>query len=231
MARKTAFEQQLEELEKLRKKETINNDEYQARRSAIIAAAPATDDKKGRRGGGIFKWGMFGCLGMLGAIGGLVVVIVVIIAIAANNAADKTKDSGGDVHVALAEGASGVISPDGNGSKKSQVKVLKIVDNAEANLAAPPAGKKYWAVQVEVQDVGTKEVTSLDWKLRDSTDAESDRTFFSGIGENLDVAYNLTPGGKTTGWVVFAIDKDAQPKWLRADPNPFLADDLYFDAR
>lgn len=231
MSRKTPLEQQLEDLDKLKQKGVVNDDEYQARRSAIIAAAPATPGKKGHRGGGIFKWGAFGCLGMLAAVGALIVVIVVIVAVAANNAADKTKDSGGDVHVALAEGASGVISPEGNGSKKSQVRILKIVDNAEANLADPSAGKKYWAVQVEVQDVGTKEVTSLDWKLRDSTDAETDRTFFSGIGENLDIAYNLTPGGKTTGWVVFAIDTDAQPKWLRADPNPFLADDLYFDAR
>ena len=38
-------------------------------------------------------------------------------------------------------------------------------------------------------------------------------------GEDIDVAFNLTPGGKLRGWVVFEIDIEAGPKWLRADPD------------
>ncbi len=133
----------------------------------------------------------------------------------------------------LAVGASGEIAPAGNDNKRSRVTILQIVDNAVSSnrFEQPQQGKKFWAVQVEHQNVGTAEVTSLDWKLRDSKDNELDRKFVSGVGEMLDVAYSLTPGGKRTGWVVFEIDADAQPRWLRADPNPFLRNDLYFDAQ
>jgi hypothetical protein len=40
----------------------------------------------------------------------------------------------------------------------------------------------------------------------------------------------LTPGGKKQGVVVFQIPEDAQPEWLRFDPNQFLRGDLCFDA-
>jgi hypothetical protein len=81
-----------------------------------------------------------------------------------------------------------------------------------------------------VQNVGSQEVNALDWLMRDSKDNEIRRTFVSGIGQNLEGAYTLTPGGKTSGWVVFEVDADASPKWIRADPNSFLKNDLYFDA-
>lgn len=227
---KTALETQLAELERLRARGMVTEEEYAARRSAILAdtATPAPK-KRGGAAHGLFKWGALGCLGMLAAVGALVVAVVVVIVVALSNAGDDEADSGGDVRVALAEGASGVISAEGNGSKRSKVTILKIVDGAQAGLARPPEGKKYWAVQVEVEAVGTKEVQSLTWKLRDTTSVESDRSFFSGVGENLDAAYTLTPGGKAQGWVVFAIAAEAGPSWLRADPNPFLRNDLYFE--
>ena len=58
------------------------------------------------------------------------------------------------------------------------------------------------------------------------------RRFVTTAGEDLDVIYtDLSPGAKRTGWVFFEIDADASVRWLRADPNPFLAHDLYFDAQ
>jgi hypothetical protein len=229
---KSELEKKLGELEGLKARGVVTDEEYESRRAAILSDTSSAE-AKGKRGGGIFKWGMMGCFGILAGLGVLVVVIIVIIAAAANSAADKEDDFGGDVHVALAEGASGVIAPDGNGSKKTKVTILRVADGAQSGnqFMQPADGKKYWAVEVEVENVGSREVTSLDWKLRDSTDTESDRTFFSGLGENLEVAYSLTPGGKQRGWVVFEIAADATPKWLRADPNVFLAHDLYFDAQ
>jgi hypothetical protein len=212
--------------------------------AALGGAAPTTPGASARRGGGIgtaLKWGCGGAVA-------LVVLLVVAMAVAGGGKKEGGPSAGsaspagsgaaagtnpGDVHVPLAVGASGEIAPEGNANKRSRVTILQIVDNAVSSnrFEQPQQGKKYWAVQVEHQNVGTAEVNSLVWKLRDSKDNEVDPKLVVGLGEMLDVVYSLTPGGKRTGWVVFEIDADAQPRWLRADPNPFLRNDLYFDAQ
>ncbi|HEX6029977.1 MAG TPA: DUF4352 domain-containing protein [Tepidiformaceae bacterium] len=229
---KSDLEKKLGELAGLKSRGVITEEEYESRRAALLSDTSAGEEGQ-RRGGGIFKWGMMGCLGIFAAIGLFVIVVIALLAAAVGGSADKVKDSGGDVHVALAQGAVGEIAPESNGSKKTRVTILQIADGAQSNnqFSQPADGKKYWAVEVEVENVGTREVTSLDWKLRDSADTESDETFVSGVGESLPPFYNLTPGGKQRGWVVFEIAADASPKWLRADPNIFLAHDLYFDAQ
>jgi hypothetical protein len=205
------------------------------------SAAAAGQRPRGSGVGTALKWGCGGAVA-------LVVLLGVVVAVAggkkgtgtSTGSASQTGGTGaavgtnrGDVHVPLAVGASGEIAPAGNDNKRSRVTILQIVDNAVSSnrFEQPQQGKKFWAVQVEHQNVGTAEVNSLDWKLRDSKDTEVDRKIVLGLGEMLDVAYTLTPGGKRTGWVVFEIDSDAQPRWLRADPNPFLRNDLYFDAQ
>ena len=141
-------------------------------------------------------------------------------------------DAGGDVRVALEPQSAGEIAAEGNSNQRSRVTILEIADNARSDnqFERPAQGKKYWAVRVRVENAGTEEVGSLDWLLRDSTNAESTQVFVSGVGPGLDPFYTLTPGGRQEGWLVFEIAADAQPVWLRADPNPFLANDLYFDA-
>lgn len=229
---KSATEKLLDELDQLAAKGRISPEEYEARRGAIIAGniAPAAEKK----GGGIFKWGLLGCLGILAAVGLFFVVLIVAIGAAIDDAADDEPDTGGDVHVTLAPGASGVIAPEGNGSKKSKVTILQIADNVPSanQFIQPQPGKKWIGFEVEVENVGTAQVTSLDWTLRDTTDQEHDRTFWTGAeGAAIDIAYSdLTPGGKKRGWVYFEVDQAAGIRWLRADPNPFLANDLYFDA-
>lgn len=225
MAKPSNIERQLKELDKLQKKGILTEDEYASRRVAIMADTSEPDRAKR---GGAFRWGFMGCLGIMGAIVAVVAVIVVIAAISSGG------DSSGvaDVHVTLAGGSSGAIAAEGNGGKKSKVTILDVKDPATSTnqFEQPAAGKKYVAVNVEVENVGTHEVTSLDWKLRDSKDQEHDEEFASGMGQALEPFYNLTPGGKTQGWIVFEIDSDAVIKWVRADPNPFLKNDLYFDA-
>lgn len=229
---KSATEKLLDELDKLAAKGRISPEEYEARRGAIIAGNVAAPAEK--KGGGLFKWGFLGCLGILAAIGLFFVILIVAISAALNDAADDTPDSGGDVRVALASGASGVISPEGNGSKQSKVTILQVVDNVPSanQFIQPAAGKKWIGFEVEVENVGTAQVTSLDWTLRDTTDQEHERTPWTGAeGAVIDIAYHdLTPGGKKRGWLYFEVDAAAGIKWLRADPNPFLANDLYFDA-
>lgn len=234
MAKKSATEQMLDELDRLSEKGRISPEEYATRREAILSGAgPAPGQEK--KGGGIFKWGLVGCLGIFAAFGVLVVLVVLLIAAAAGGSVDKAKDSGGDVHVALADGASGEIAPEGNGSKKSRVTILRFIDNVQTTnqFLKPADGKKWVGFEVVIENVGSKQVSSLDWTLRDSKDLEHSREYVVGAeGSNVDVVYSdLTPGGKKQGWVYFEVDADASVRWLRADPNPFLADDLYFDAQ
>lgn len=234
MAKKSATEQLLDELDRLSASGRINPDEYQARRTAILSGSvqPVAGEKKG---GGIFKWGVFGCLGIFAALGLLVVVVIVAIGAAVGNSTDDAEDSGGDVRLALREGASGDIAPEGNGSKKSRVTVLQVVDNVQSTnqFITPAEGKKWVGFEVVIENVGSKQVSSLDWTLRDSKDLEHEREYVvAAQGSNVDVIYSdLTPGGKKQGWVYFELDADATVRWLRADPNPFLAHDLYFDAQ
>lgn len=229
---KSPTEKLLDELDRLAAKGRISPEEYEARRNAIIAGNVAAPPEK--KGGGLFKWGFLGCLGILAAIGIFFVILIVAIGAALNDATDDTPDSGGDVRVSLAIGASGAIAPEGNGSKKSKVTILQVVDNVPSTnqFIQPAAGKKWIGLEVEVENVGTAQVTSLDWTLRDTTDQEHERTPWTGAeGSAIDIVYHdLTPGGKKRGWIYFEVDQAAGIKWLRADPNPFPANDLYFDA-
>jgi hypothetical protein len=229
---KTLLEKRIAELDKLLDRGVITSEEYGHRRAAIISDS-RVDAASVKKRGGLMKWGMLGCLGIIAVTGLFFVLIIVAIVAAIGGTADQADDFGGDVRVALGPGNSGTIAPESNGSKRSKVTILEVVDGAPSTnqFQQPGEGKKYYAVRVEVENVGTKEVSSLDWKLRDSNDGEVDRTFVSGVGEELELFYNLTPGGKASGWVVFEIPAGATAKWIRADPNPFLADDLYFDAQ
>lgn len=239
MAKKSDTERRLEEASNLHARGVISDDEYAARRAAIIAADnPAMSVKSGGRG--VFKGGFFGCLGVIAAIVALIVVIAIIAAIASGGSDDSAPaapgqvgTNKGDVHVTFAANASGTIAPEGNGNKRSKVTILRSEDSVKPTneFVKPAAGKKWWGVKVEVENVGTAEVTSLDWKLRDNKDVEHDDTIVVSAGDPLDPFYTLTPGGKKQGWIYFEIDADASPKWLRADPNPFLKNDLYFDLK
>lgn len=232
MAKKTELEKRLEEVDALHRKGVISDEEHQARRAAVLASPAVQQQATGKKGFPIFR---VGCLGII-----VLVVVVIIIAIVANGGGgDDSAQPGqvgtnkGDVHVDFAANASGTIAPEGNGNKKQKITILQSADNVTSKnqFAKPAAGKKWWGVEVVIENAGSAEVTSLDWKLRDSKDIEHDDTIVVGAGETLDMAYTLTPGGKKQGWVYFEIDADATPKWLRADPNPFLKNDLYFDVK
>lgn len=232
MAKKTPTEQLLDEADKLAASGRLSPDEYQARRAAILSGQVTPPGVKSGRGG-IFKWGMLGCLGMFAAVGVLVILVLVVLGAAISSTKDSTSDSGGDVHVRLAAGASGEIAPESNGSKKSKVTILKIADPVQSTsqFFQPHEGQRWVGFEVSIENTGSKQVGALQWTLRDSADGEHNRAFVPGAqGADVDIVYSdLSPGGKKQGWVYFEIPVGTTIKWLRADPNPFLADDLYFD--
>lgn len=236
MAKKSSLEQQLKELDELHKKGILSDDDLSTRRATLLTA-PAQQVVVTKKGG--FPIFRVGCLGLI-----VLVVVVIIIAAASSGGggSNKVASSGGgtpqagtnkgDVHVPLAPNSSGDIAAEGNGSKKTRVTILQIVDGVKSSnqFEVPPAGKKWIGFEVQLMDVGTAEVNGMEWKLHDSGDFEHDTTYVVGAGEPLDQFANLTPGAKTQGWIFFEVASDATTKWLRADPNPFLKNDLYFDA-
>lgn len=239
MAKKRSLEDQLKELDRLRERGVLTDAEHEARRAAVLSTPDVAVKDSGSSAKGFFKFGFFGCLGVFGAIVALVVVIALIAAASGGDDDDPGSQAGvvgtnrGDVHVPLAAGSAGEIAPDGNKERRTRVTILQVADNVESTnpFLQPAEGKKWWGIEVEVENVGTKEVTSLDWKLRDSEDFEHDRAIATGAaGEELEFFYNLTPGARQRGWVYFEIGADVTAKWVRADPNPFLKNDLYFDS-
>jgi len=238
---KSNLEKQLDELEKLRQRGVLTDEEYAQRRTAIMSQPGVQVVQQG--GSGVGKVFKLGCLSIIGLF-----VLFVILALVAAAGGDDDDDGNpnagreqtpgavgtnpGDVHVPLAVNSSGEVSLDDDDEDKIRVTILQISDNMQSSnqFSQPPAGEKWWGVEVVIENTGTTEVSTPSWKLRDSKNGEHDNTFVVGAGEMLDNVFNLTPGGRVQGWVYFEIPADATAKWLRADPNIFLENDLYFDA-
>ena len=232
---KSVLAQQLEDLEKLRKKGTVTEEEYQQRRVALMtestSLAGAVKSSSGAKGA--FKIGMFGCLGIIGAVIAVIVLIVILVS-ASGGGGDDAPAGAGDVRVPFATNATGEVAPKGNPDKKIRVTILQTADDIKPTnqFSKPAAGKKFYGVEVVVEASGKEATSAFGWKLRDSKDNEYDTAFVTGgPGDALDPLFQLTPGGKKQGWLYFEIAADAGPKWLRADPNPFLPNDLYFDVK
>lgn len=230
------LEKALQEIEKLKARGVISEEEYHERRAAIMSSTPMTEAKGGSGGARVFK---FGCLGIVGFFA----LAAIIGAVAAGSGGgDDDGDSSnatpgavgtnpGDVHVPLRVGSVGEIAPQRMGDHKVKVTVLAIEDTVTPTneFSTPPDGKRWWGMEVEIENIGTAEVTTPSWKLRDANDGEHDRAFVLSAGESLDPLFNLTPGGKTRGWVYFEVPTGVGVKWVRADPNIFAENDLYFD--
>jgi hypothetical protein len=138
----------------------------------------------------------------------------------------------GDVRVALREGASGEIAPAGAAERLAKVTILEIDESVESEnpVMSPPTGRRWWGVNVEVESVGSAPVVTLKWTLLDSEGNEVSPAFVLDAGEMLGDGYSLVTGETTSGWLYFEVAESATVDWLRADPNEFLANDLYFDA-
>jgi hypothetical protein len=135
------------------------------------------------------------------------------------------------VHVALALGSVGEFAPDGSPERIVRVSILNLADRVQSEhlSSRPSPGNRWWGVEVEVQNIGSSEVSTPFWKLRDFNDGEYDEAFLPGE-PSLNPTQNLTPGGKTKGWIYFEIPNNVGVKWLRADSNMSVENHLYFDA-
>ena len=176
-----------------------------------------------------------------GPLGGLVrtapatlaALLIVAVALGINGLLGDfiTSDRDGGVYVLLKDGAAGDIMREGDRTRVLRVSLLTTVDEAEQRdpSLTPAPGKKLWAVEVKVVNVGTLDVVAPAWRLRDSSGKEHDLTPTGGLGENLGEDFSLPRTATRTGWVVFEIDRDAEPEWLRARISGYPT--LYFATR
>ncbi|GBD17308.1 hypothetical protein HRbin26_02228 [bacterium HR26] len=137
-----------------------------------------------------------------------------------------------DVHVALAEGQTAEVT---SGDQTYRVTLVKIVDGATSSnmFQVPAEGKKYLLFQVLVENAGTSalHLIGTEWALRDKNNFDYDPVFAPvGFAEGEALAGEVGPGGKQQGIVVFEIPQDAQPLFLKFDPNMFTPGEIYFDA-
>ena len=122
------------------------------------------------------------------ALGGLVrtapatlaALLIVAVALGINGLLGDfiTSDRDGGVYVLLKDGAAGDIMREGDRTRVLRVSLLTTVDEAEQRdpSLTPAPGKKLWAVEVKVVNVGTLDVVAPAWRLRDSSGKEHDRT-------------------------------------------------------
>lgn len=137
-----------------------------------------------------------------------------------------------DVHVALAEGQTGEVT---SGHQTYRVTLVKIVDGATSSnmFQVPAEGKKYLLFQVVVENAGTSSLylSGTEWALRDGNNFDYDPVFAPvGFAEGEALTGEVGPGGKRQGIVVFEIPQDAQPLFLKFDPNMVTPGEIYFDA-
>lgn len=207
--------------------------------STVRPVTPVIVQPEKKRGFGK-KLGL-GCLGLIG----LIVGIVIIAAVASGGGDDDDSTTGNtgstsatkqpgtdskDRHASLAVNSSGEV--ESLSDRKAKVTINQIQDDAKSSnsFIQPKAGNRYYALQVTVEAVGGKTVSSGSWRLRAKDGFEYDQTFISGLeGESLAFG-DITPGGKRQGWVVFEIPTGAQVQWVRYDENVVVAGDLFFDA-
>lgn len=137
-----------------------------------------------------------------------------------------------DVHVPMAEGQTAELS---SGGELYRVTLVKIVDGATSSnmFQVPAEGKKYLLFQFIVENRGTSSLHlfGTEWALRDTDNFDYDPVFAPvGFAQGEPLNGEIGPGGKRQGIVVFEIPEDAQPLFLKFDPNPFTAAEIYFDA-
>ncbi|HUF52672.1 MAG TPA: DUF4352 domain-containing protein [Dehalococcoidia bacterium] len=220
------LESRLRDLEKLKERGTITDEEYERKRATII------DEDAGRKGGGVvgtvLKGGAIGCLSIVGGFILLIVVIVAIIAIAAGGSGGENDD----VRVAYSAGSSGTVET--AGSVINRVIIDEIYDPAPADsqLFQPDEGFRCIALDITIENAGERETTGGDFLLRARDGFEYDPEFLkcAGASELNLLLQSLTSGGRTNGTIAFHVPLDAEVDWLKFDPNTFAKGDLYFDA-
>ncbi|MFE3191563.1 DUF4352 domain-containing protein [Nocardia sp. NPDC059240] len=104
-----------------------------------------------------------------------------------------------------------------NGAK-ADVTVLKVVDgpNATDDVDAVPAGKRYFAVQFQIKNSGTKgynDAPSNSAKVVDATGqtfASTTTYTDTTAGPDFPTIVDIAPGDLSTGYIVFQVPADSQ---------------------
>lgn len=221
------LDKRLRDLDQLKERGTITEEEYQRRRTMVV------DEEAGKKRGGplgtILKGGAIGCLAIVGGFILLVVVIIVLIAVAVGGGGSSDLK---ETRVPYQDGSVGTVET--AGGVKNKVTITKISDPAptEDQLFQPDAGYRCIALDITIENAGTKETLGGDFLLRARDGFEYDPEFLkcAGASELNLLLQNLTSGGKTSGVLAFHVPEGAEVEWLKFDPNPFAKGDLYFDA-
>jgi len=164
------------------------------------------------------------------AIGGFVLTLVLI------SFFGELRTDDPDTHVRLEEGSQGEVEPVFGGDYRIRVTILSIADGVDVGEEAPQPhpGNKYWAAEVSIENIGSRDVASPAWTLEDSHGHQHQRTFSGNSMTLLPTRAAVVPGEVISGWVVFQIPQTLHTRWLRVTPpdplDHFEPNHLYFNA-
>ena len=136
-----------------------------------------------------------------------------------------TPDPNVDFRVPLTSSNTGVLGG-------HRVSIQNITDDAQPTAPAgrAPAGMKYIAVEVRIENIGGNPTVLGAWRLRTAAGQEADATAVRGFPDLLTGGTPLPPGASVAGTVVFAVPSAAKIAWIRYAPDPAHSGALYFDA-
>ena len=105
----------------------------------------------------------------------------------------------------------------------AKIAVLKVVDNAESDneFTKPGDGKRYVAVQLAAENVGSATYNNLTWldsKIYGTSGQGYTNSFakYKG-GPEMPTAIDLKPGGKVNGWMLFEVPTTDKLKTVEID--------------
>lgn len=112
-----------------------------------------------------------------------------------------------------------------------RVSILNITDDAKPSTptARVPAGMKYIAIEVRVENMGDAPVVLGAWKLHATAGNDYSMTFVNSFGDLLPASTILAPRASLMGMIVFSVPTNTKIGWLQYFPTPANRGALYFD--
>lgn len=113
-----------------------------------------------------------------------------------------------------------------------RVSILNITDDAKPSTptARVPAGMKYIAIEVRIENMADIPVVLGAWKLHATAGNEYSMTFVNSFSELLPASTTLAPHASLMGIIVFSVPTNTKIGWLQYFPTPANRGALYFDA-
>jgi hypothetical protein len=213
----SVFEERLRELQRLRAAEAITQGEYQERRDAILDQLSRVEVPSTKGLNALQR--VYLVLGVVALAGIVFFVGFSVLALVLGSCGVTTSSVGGSTSAYEAPTSSDVA----NGDIAARLTIARIDDPAVpvSGDGSVPAGKRYIAMQIALENVGQRELKAADFRLRTWDGHEYEPKVVPEVGaDDLAFLKNVPPGEKREGTIAFEVPESAIVQWLRYRSNP-----------